>query len=130
MRTQLTFQISNTTKGSLPRLPFASLKEEVLGDKYELSLVIAGDALSRKLNLQFRGKNKPTNVLSFPLTKKEGEIFLNLKSAKFEASDFGETYSNFVAHLFIHGLFHLKGYAHGSRMELEEKKVMKKFGFE
>lgn len=121
------FQIKNTTKGSLPRLPFVSLKDAVLGTKYELSLVIAGDALSRKLNLQFRGKDKPANVLSFPLSKNEGEIFINLKRAKIEAPDFDETYTKFVAHLFIHGLFHLKGYAHGSRMELEEKKVMKKF---
>lgn len=121
------FQIKNTTKGSLPRLPFVSLKDAVLGTKYELSLVIAGDALSRKLNLQFRGKDKPANVLSFPLSKSEGEIFINLKRAKIEAPDFDETYTKFVAHLFIHGLFHLKGYAHGSRMELEEKKVMKKF---
>lgn len=127
MQTQSNFQISNTTKGSLPRLPFASLKDAVLGKKYELSLVIAGDALSRRLNLQFRDKDKPANVLSFPFTKNEGEIFLNLKRAKIEASDFEETYTNFVAHLFIHGLFHLKGYAHGSRMESEERKVLKRF---
>lgn len=130
MQTQSTFQICNTTKGSLPRLPFASVKDAVLGKKYELSLVIVGDVLSRNLNLQYRGKDKPANVLSFPLTANEGEIFINLKRAKIEAPDFEETYTNFVAHLFIHGLFHLKGYAHGSRMELEEKKVMKKFGFE
>lgn len=122
------FQIKNTTKGNLPRLPFASMKDVVLGKSYSLSLVIAGDALTKKLNKEYRDKNKPANVLSFPLEKNEGEIFLNLKRAKMEAPDFDETYTNFVAHLFIHGLFHLKGLSHSSRMESEEKKVVKKFG--
>ena len=125
---QENFQIKNTTKGNLPRLPFASIKELVLGKNYFLSLVIAGDAITKKLNRQYRNKNKPANVLSFPLDKIEGEIFLNPKRAKIEAPDFGETYTNFIAHLFIHGLFHLKGYTHGSRMENEEIKIMKKFG--
>jgi probable rRNA maturation factor len=122
------FSIQNTTKGKLPSLPFLELKESILGKNYTLSCVFVGDALSKKLNRTYRGKNKPTNVLSFPLSKTEGEIFLNLKLAKKEAPKFEEKYKNFVGFLFIHGLLHLKGLDHGSRMERAEKLARKKFG--
>jgi len=122
------FSISNKTKGKLPRLPFVLIKNAVLGEKYLLSLVIVGDALSRKLNATYRNKNKPTNVLSFSLSKNEGEIFLNLKKAKSETKEFGENYKNLVGYLFIHGLLHLKGMTHGGTMEEAERKIRRKFG--
>jgi len=122
------FSIRNTTKGKLPSLPFVDMKNHILGKSYILSSVFVGDALSQKLNRTYRGKNKPTNVLSFSLSKTEGEIFLNLKRAKMEAPQFEEKYRNFVGFLFIHGLLHLKGQGHGSRMEQAEKLARKKFG--
>ncbi len=121
------FSIRNTTKGKLPRLPFVHIKNAVLGKKYELSLVVIGDALSKKLNTTYRNKNKPTNVLSFSLDKNEGEIFINLKKARSEISKFGESYKNFVGYLFIHGLLHLKGMTHGGTMEEAERKIRRKF---
>jgi probable rRNA maturation factor len=108
-------------------LPFVDIKNEVLGKDYDLSLVFIGDKLSKKLNKQYRGKNKPTDVLSFPLSKTDGEIFINLRLAKKEASEFERTYSNFIGFLFIHGLIHLKGFEHSSRMESEESKIRGKF---
>jgi probable rRNA maturation factor len=122
------FEITNLTKGKLPRLPFLDLKNAILGKKYSLSLVIIGDALSKKLNNSYRGKNLPTNILSFPLSKNEGEIFLNLKRARIESVKFGEKYGNFVGFLFIHGLLHLNGMTHGSRMERQEQKLKREFG--
>jgi len=121
------FSLKNNTKGKLPRLPFLELKEHILGKKYILSVVFIGDSLSKKLNNQYRQKNKPTNVLSFPLSQSEGEIFLNLKRAKMEAPKFGDSYTSFVGFLFIHGLLHLKGMDHGSRMERAEKLARKHF---
>lgn len=91
------------------------IKNHILGEKYELSLVFAKNELMKKLNTIYRGKNKPTNVLSFPLTKNEGEIFINQKNKK-------ET-----PLLFIHALLHLKKYKHGEKMEKEEEKLLKKF---
>jgi probable rRNA maturation factor len=120
-------EILNKTKGKLPCLPFVELKDAVLGKKYELSLVFVGDALSKKLNRIYRGKNKPTNVLSFPLSKNEGEIFINLKKARAEMKDFDEKFAPFVGLLFIHGMLHLKGMSHGSTMEKQEQKLRKKF---
>ncbi|MEK9171906.1 MAG: rRNA maturation RNase YbeY [Patescibacteria group bacterium] len=90
------------------------IKNKVLGINYELSLVFASDALTRRLNRIYRGIDKPTNILAFPLSKTSGEIFINRSRAK--------PFS--VKYLFIHGLLHLKGMGHGDTMEQAEKKIL------
>ena len=122
-----TFSITNTTSLPSPRVPFEKIKDAVLGKSYSLSLVFIGEARSRKLNRSYRDKDKATNILSFPYDKKSGEIFITPAVARREAKDFDRTYDNFVAFLFIHGLLHLKGMQHGSRMERAEEKLRKKF---
>ena len=99
-----------------------------MGEKYQLSLVFVGDKKSQTLNKSYRGKDQPTNCLSFSLGGNSGEIFLNLAKAKKEAPDFGRKFADFVAFLFIHSCLHLKGYEHSSRMETAENKFLKKFG--
>lgn len=123
----MSLTITNLTKGKLPRLPFAKMTAAVLGNEYDCSLVIVSSRKSRELNRIYRGKDTPTNILSFPLDEHEGEIFLDLAKACAEAPFFGRTYTNFVAFLFIHGLFHLKGYDHGATMERQERKIRKVF---
>lgn len=119
--------IRNTTKGKLPRLPFVDIKNSILGERYELSIVFCGSGLSKRLNRTYRGKNKPTNVLSFPLSKKSGEIVIDLVRSKKEAPQFDEKFVNFIGFLFIHGLLHLKGLDHGSTMESKERRFRKMF---
>jgi len=119
----MTLSITNTTKGKLPRLPFAKMTEAVLGKEYECSLVIVSPRKSRELNRTHRGKDSSTNILSFPLDDNEGEIFLDLEKARKEAPDFDRSYTNFVGFLFIHGLLHLKGFDHSSKMETQERKI-------
>jgi len=119
--------IKNTTRKNNPPIRFEEIKKMVLGKKYSLSLVFIGDKLSKKLNNKYRKINKPTNILTFPLSKKEGEIFINLNLSKKQSSKYDRKYNDFIGFLFIHGLFHLKGYEHSSKMESEEKKVRKKF---
>src|SRR3990167_2810110 len=73
------------------RIPFEEIAQAVLGKNYELSLVICGDNLARRMNREYRlpslklrqasKKNYSPNVLSFPLSKTEGEIFLNVRAA-------------------------------------------------
>jgi probable rRNA maturation factor len=121
------FNITNTTKSTLLRVPFAKIKEIVLGRKYELSLVFVDDKKSQMLNNSCRGKNQPTNCLSFSLSKNSGEIFLNLKKAKKEAPNFGRKFDSFVVFLFIHSCLHLKGMEHSDKMDRAEGKIMKKF---
>jgi len=120
-------QIKNTTKGKLPRLPFADIKNSVLGKQYNLSLVFIGDKLSQKINNQYRKKNKPTNILSFPLSEDEGEIFINFKLAEKQAKKYERKFSDYIGFLLIHGLMHLKGLQHSSKMEEQERLIRKKF---
>lgn len=124
------FSITYKTKATLPSLPFESMKDHVLGKNYTLSVVCIDDALSEELNKKYRGKNGPTDILSFSLHENEGEIFLNLARVKEEAPKHGRAFSNFVGFLFIHGLFHLKGFDHGSTMEEKERGVRDKFGID
>jgi len=109
--------ITKTVKGRLPSLPFDQIKNKILGEKYELSLVFCANDLSRRLNRTYRQKDYATNVLSFSISKHSGEIFINLRKLKGFS----------VGNLFIHGLFHLKGLDHGATMERAEAKVRKEF---
>ncbi len=109
-------------------LPFLSMKEAVLGKRYDLSVVFASRKMLRKLNCTYHGKDRATDILSFSLSKTRGEIFINLGEAWKEAKKFGRDFENFVGFLFIHGLTHLKGLRHGSRMEAHEAKFRKQFG--
>jgi len=116
-----------TIKGKQPRLPFALIAEHVLGKKYQLDLVLCSSTLSRRLNKTYRGKDTPTNILSFPLSENEGEIFIDVRKARSQAKRFGRSETDFILFLFIHGVLHLKGLSHGSRMEELERKIEKKF---
>lgn len=91
------------------RRKWKEIKERVLGKNFDLSVVIANDALMKKLNETYRKKKGPTDVLSFSLSPTMGEIFINKKAARPD-------------YLFIHSLLHLKGLRHGKKMETEEKK--------
>ncbi len=121
------FSLINKTKGKLPRLPFALMKDAALGKGYELSVAFVGETASRALDLKWRGKDEVANVLSFPLSKTSGEIVICPSKAKREAKKFGRTPENFIGFLFIHGLCHLKGMDHGDDMENAETKLRKKF---
>ena len=119
--------IRKRTKSALPRVPFETIKDFVLGQGYELSLVFVGDKLSKKLNNKFRGKDRATNILSFPYSETDGEIFINPNIVKKEAQKQREKFGDYLAYIFIHGLTHLKGFDHGSKMDVEEDKAKKKF---
>ena len=117
----------NKTKGKLPSLPFEQIKDFVLGKDYSLSIVICGEKRIRSLNKKFRNIDKATDILSFPLSKSTGEVFICASRTKVEAKKFERSYENFFAFLVIHGFYHLKGFDHSSRMESEELKARRKF---
>ena len=119
--------ITQETTGKLPSLPFLDMKNSILGKKYELSLVFMNKKHAIEMHKEWKSKNDPVNILSFPLSKNEGEILVSLDKAKTECKKFGQTYENYVGFLFIHGCVHLKGFSHGSKMETVEKKFRKKF---
>ena len=125
---QENFSITNKTKGKLPRLPFLEMKEAVLGKCYDLSLVFIGTTRSKTLSNKYRKKDKVSNILSFPIDKSAGEIFITPKVAYSEAKKFNKTPKQHIGYLFIHGLLHLEGYQHGSKMNSKEKTLSKHFG--
>jgi len=107
---------------------FSALKNSVLGKDYDLSFSFISANKMRELNKKYRGKDYATDILSFPLEKNAGEIFICKTAARPKSRDFGRTLPNYIAFLFIHGLCHLKGMTHGATMERQEQKIRKQFG--
>ena len=116
--------LKRLSKLKVDTTPLEPLARAVLGERYDLSVVLCTNTLSHRLNRQFRGKDKPTNVLSFPVDKNLGELFLDLPLIKKEAPQFDADFQKHFIFLFIHGLLHLKGMDHGSKMEQAEKKLL------
>jgi probable rRNA maturation factor len=113
--------------GTLPSLPFLSIKEKLLGKKYDLTVIFCTPKESQEKNKTYRGKDYPTNILSFPLSETEGEIYISLSTARRDAKNFDMSYEKFLHLLFVHGCLHLKGHDHGSTMEELEDKYLKVF---
>lgn len=122
----MSFSLSHTAR-SFPTLPYKKIAEDIVGKDYALSLVFVGDTRSRALNYAYRKKTYIPNVLSFPLSKTEGEMFINPREARRQAPRFEMSTTKFIGYLFIHGLLHLKGYAHGDTMEGAESRYMKRY---
>ena len=121
------FILINETKGRLLSLPFEKIKNKILGNKYELDLVFVNEKKIHALNKTYRKVDSPTDILSFPIDKNSGEIFICEKIAQKKAKDFEREFENFIAFIFIHGCVHLLGLDHGKKMETVEAKFRKFF---
>jgi probable rRNA maturation factor len=111
------------------------------GRGHELALQLVSSTRMRSLNFKFRGKDKPTNVLSFPPTavpgvapRPLGDIVICPSVLRREAREQGKSQDAHWAHLVIHGALHLLGYDHerdqdAKRMERRETLLMRKLGF-
>jgi len=93
----------------------------------ELAVVLTDDKAIRALNRRWRGKNKPTNVLSFPgLTHAAphrsvlGDIVIAYETTAREARTEKKPFDHHLVHLVVHGFLHLLGYDHESNGEAEE----------
>ena len=106
---------------------FSIIKDQILGKKYSLSIAYVDEKTSKRINKKYRGKNKPTNILSFSLKKNIGEIILCPAVIEKEAKNFDKTFEKFLGFLVIHGMLHLKGYEHSSTMEKLEQKYDQKY---
>ncbi|MER8809700.1 rRNA maturation RNase YbeY [Mesorhizobium australicum] len=101
----------------------------------ELSIVFSDDAHIRTLNAGWRGKDKPTNVLSFPafppakgrpLPPMLGDIVLAAETVAREAALEEKLLENHISHLVIHGLLHLMGHDHETDAEAEEMEAIER----
>ena len=104
----------------------------------EIAVRVVAERESQKLNKLWRGKDKPTNVLSFPAPPELptlGDLVICAPVVKAEAKRDGKTLEAHWAHMVVHGTLHLAGYDHerGERermkMERREISVLKSFGF-
>ncbi|MDT7871694.1 MAG: rRNA maturation RNase YbeY [Thermocrinis sp.] len=101
---------------------------EVLGlSKVELSIALVSDAQIKRLNKLYRNKDKPTDVLSFPIGEKVedwlilGDIVISVDTAKRQAQELGHSLEEELKRLLVHGLVHLLGYDHELGGEEERK---------
>lgn len=115
-------------------LKIEEIKSKILGKRYELSFSFISKKEIKKLNKTYRNKNEPTDILSFPLDKKNGEILICKEIAKNKSAKFLDpitgssiTFANYLVFLVIHGMLHLKKYHHGNKMEKLENLYFKKF---
>ena len=127
----------------------AAVAPELASDALLVSLVFADDDEVQALNKQWRAKDKPTNVLSFPMLSRDevlhaaadpghagmlGDMILAHGVCRREAEDKGVTVEAHAAHLIVHGLLHLAGYDHetgqaeASQMEALETKALAMLG--
>ncbi len=109
----------------------------------ELGVRVVGPAESRRLNADYRGKDKPTNVLSFPVQwpcaarpglRPLGDLVICAHVVRSEAREQGKALRAHWAHLVVHGALHLIGYDHeipsdARRMERREIAVLRRLGF-
>ena len=109
----------------------------------EIALLFTDDSAVAALNAEWRGKDKPTNVLSFPAPpdmpvpegepRPLGDVVLALGVISREASEQGKSLRDHTAHLIVHGVLHLLGYDHetdGEAQEMEqlETSILKGLG--
>lgn len=95
--------------------------------KGHIDFVFSDDSMVQVLNREWRGKDKPTNVLSFPDGDEEngvvhlGDVIMAHETLTREAEELGISFDDHLTHLMIHGCLHLVGYDH---MTDEDAKVM------
>ena len=131
-------EIRNVTRSSIDESFLKKVAERVLKEEKSkesgLSIAIVGSRRSRQLNLQYRGKDKPANVLSFPESEFGlGEVVICPEQVKKDAKEYGMIFERALAWMLIHGILHLLDYDHekskplAKRMEKRESDYLSLF---
>jgi probable rRNA maturation factor len=89
-------------------------------------VIFCSDYKIARLNSMFRGKNHPTDVLSFNYDDKDilGEIYISLQRARVQARRYDVSCSNEILRLFIHGMLHLLGFDHERPSEKKKMEAL------
>jgi probable rRNA maturation factor len=133
MAIELDLQVAGTFSGLPGPGHFQAWLAAALGqvEHQELTLRIVDCEESRRLNQQFRGKDAPTNVLSFPADVPAeidlpllGDIVICAPLVEQEALDQGKPLMAHWAHLTVHGVLHLLGYDHQHDVEADEMEAV------
>ena len=111
------------------RTALAAIAATIAIQSKELCIVLTDDETIRALNREWRGIDKPTNVLSFPAAITavsastntfSGDIVISYETLRRECDDEGRIFLHHLAHLTIHGFLHLMGYGHEHDADAEE----------
>lgn len=129
------------TDDELQQWATAALQERTEFAEPELTIRLVHNEESQELNRDYRGKDKPTNVLSFPFDAPPevpiellGDLIICAPVVQTEASEQGKTPQAHWAHMVVHGCLHLLGYDHikddeAETMENLERQIMAALGF-
>ncbi len=115
---------------------FLTKARKAVGLNGDVSLLLTSNREMQHLNRSFRGKNKPTDVLSFPsvdavATKFAGDLAISVDIASGNASELGHSVEDEIRVLILHGLLHLAGYDHETdtgQMARKELRLRKELG--
>lgn len=125
--------LSRKNTPSIDGVFFQSLKNEILGTQYDLSLVFVGYQKIKSLNSTYRKKMYATDILSFTIEAGEmGEIYIFPEKAYKKSKLFGVSEKDYLKYLLVHGISHLKGFDHeykddAAKMSAFESKILKKY---
>ena len=131
----------------LKKVVETSLRHIATQSNCEIGIACVDNAESQQLNLEYRGKDKPTNVLSFPSDLPDemaaildsfpiGDLVICIPVVLQEALDQQKTPIEHFTHMLVHGTLHLMGYDHetseqdAEEMEALEIEILKKLGFD
>ncbi len=125
--------VTNTTKHSINTANLQMIADEI--SKRDIELILCDDKYIHSLNIDFRGKDSATDVLSFPLdgdrdSEPLGSIVISVDKVAAKAKELNHTQENELTLLFMHGLLHLMGFDHETddgEMRAEEKRLIRKF---
>ena len=114
-----------------PLLEYARKKEKLEDTELEFSVIIVDNKRIHEINKEYRGIDRPTDVISFALEDNEeiefdhyrvlGDIYISIDKVREQANEYGHSEKRELAFLTIHGFLHLLGYDH---MEPEDEKIM------
>ena len=108
------FDLSSLNKSGLAR--FLNRARAAVGLAGEVDVLLCGDGEMKRMNKAYRGKNKATDVLSFPAAAEAlgvaGDLAISLETAARQAAEHGHTLRDEVRVLLLHGLLHLAGEDH------------------
>lgn len=119
--------INNYSGVRIDRNLIKTLARRISKRKWIVSLSFVSKGKIKRLNGKYRGKDRPTDVLSFIMRERRllGDIVICPAVAKANAEKFGTTLKAEIARLTAHGLLHLIGYRHGKRMFDLQDKILK-----
>ena len=147
---QTIFEITYKQKILIRRAIEATLDYESFKNNAEISITFTDNNGIQRLNRDFRGLDRPTDVLSFPLTDYEaidtpladelcgslGDVVLSLEKAREQAEEYGHSLDREIAFLTVHSMLHLLGYDHetGEEDELDmrrrQSEILKNIGLD